>query len=507
MIFDTSRLPLPLRLSADLCIVGSGAGGSMAAMTAAEAGMNVLVLEAGEFLTPGDMVQREEEMFPRLYWDSGGRTTEGREVKIHQGRGIGGSTLHNLNLCKRIPESIRDEWSKQRRLEKLSNAVWDSLYMEVENLLSVSQVPPDRWNRHNQILKAGCEALGWAGGGLSHNRSGCIGSGFCEIGCAYDAKNNAAKILVPRAVKAGCQFLSLCQAVRVRHERGRVSGIDALALDPSTYRPIGEVTIHAPKVCLSASATASAALLQRSNVPDPSGETGNGLRIHPALVVAGDFEEPVHAWQGIPQTFECTEFLRFDRKGEYTRTWIVPAFAHPVGTSTLIPGHGLPHRRLMQRYPYLAALTAMIHDESAGSVGPKGDLGLSIRYWPNASDRRELVHGLWACAKLLMAAGARRVFIPGKTLRMYERGAVLDEILEIDIQPGDMDMSAVHPMSSVPMGDDPKQAAVNSEGKHHHLEGLYVADGSLFPTSIGVPPQLSVYGLGLHVGRAMAARG
>jgi choline dehydrogenase-like flavoprotein len=99
MIFDAARLPLPLRLKADLCIVGSGAGGAAAAMIAAEAGLRVVVLEAGAYLTPADMVQREEEMLPLLYWDSGGRTTKDRAVKIHQGRGVGGSSLHNLNLC------------------------------------------------------------------------------------------------------------------------------------------------------------------------------------------------------------------------------------------------------------------------------------------------------------------------------------------------------------------------------------------------------------------------
>ena len=168
----------------------------MAAMIAAEAGLSVVVLEAGEFLTPADMVQREEVMLPRLYWDAGGRTTADRAVKIHQGRGVGGSTLHNLNLCKRIPPSIRERWARERKLDHLGPAVWDALYTEVEALLSVSTVPPERWNRHNRILEEGCKALGWKGGGLSHNRSGCLGSGFCEIGCAYDGKNNAAKVLV-----------------------------------------------------------------------------------------------------------------------------------------------------------------------------------------------------------------------------------------------------------------------------------------------------------------------
>jgi choline dehydrogenase-like flavoprotein len=502
MIFDASTLTLPARLHADLCVVGSGPGGAAAATMAAEAGLSVVVLEAGELLTPGDMVQREEEMFPRLYWEAGGRTTADRAIHIYQGRGVGGSSLHNLNLCKRIPEPIRARWAAERRLEKLPADVWNGLYAEVEALLSVSHVPRELFNRHNLLLEEGCRALGWAGGGLAHNRSGCTASGFCELGCAYDAKNNALKVLLPRAIKAGAEVVSRCQAVRVLHEGGRVRGVEAVALARDTNRPVGLVIVEAARVCLAASATGTPALLLRSGIPDPGGETGRTLHLHPAVVVAGDFDEPVHAWRGIPQTVECTEHLSFTGDGH--RVWIVPAFAHPAGTATLLPGHGAPHRALMERYPHLAVLTAMVHDRTTGRVRPDGDLGLRIDYWPDESDRRELAHGLWACARLLFAAGARRVIVPERPPRIFERGDALDALTTHAIVAGQMGVSATHPMGSVPMGDDPAVAAVDSEGKHHHVQGLWVADGSLFPSSIGVPPQLSIYAMGLHVGRAIA---
>jgi choline dehydrogenase-like flavoprotein len=428
-----------------------------------------------------------------------------RAVKIHQGRGVGGSTLHNLNLCKRIPISIRERWAEERKLSKLPARAWDALYDEVEALLSVSEVPRERYNRHNRLLEEGCRALGWRGGGLRHNREGCIGSGFCEIGCAYDGKNNAAKVLLPRAVAAGADVLSCCQAVRVRHAGGEVQGVEARAIDPRTQRELGAVSIDAPRVCLAGSATGTPALLLRSGVPDPGGETGNHLHIHPALVAAGDFDEPVRAWEGIPQTYECTELLQLDREGGH-RVWIVPAFAHPVGTAALVPGHGPAHREVMKRYANLAVLTAMIHDQTSGRVRPDGDLRLSIDYWPDEGDRRELVLGLVACARLLFAAGARRVFVPGHPPRAYERGDSLGDLETMALTRGSMDVTAVHPMGSVPMGEIPS-AAVDSEGRHRHLRGLWIADGSLFPSSIGVPPQLSIYALGLHVGRAIARRG
>lgn len=502
MIFDTHTLKFPLELSADLCVVGTGAGGAMVARIAAEAGLSVVALEAGEYLVPRDMTQREEEMFPRLFWESAGRTTADRAVKIHQGRGVGGSTLHNLNLCKRIPSSILERWVKDRGLTHLPAPAWQRLYEEVESLLGVAPVPEEEWSRHNQLLEAGVKALGWKGGGLWHNRRGCLGAGFCELGCSYDAKNNAVKVLVPRAIAAGAEILPLCQAVRVEHARGRATAVVAAAIDPVTRRPRGEVRVRARQICLSASATGSAALLLRSRVPDPGGETGRTLRIHPGVVAAGDFEAEVCAWEGIPQAYECTEFLDLDQE-EGHRAWILPAFAHPVGTATMVPGHAGAHAQLMRRYAHLAVFTAMIHDRTRGSVSPDGDFAIRLDYWPNEEDRRELVLGLWGSAALLQAAGAKQVVIPTRRPVVFERGDSLEVVKELEIARGLLDIVAVHPMGTVPMGDDPQVAAVSSEGRHHHLEGLWIADGSLFPSSIGVPPQLSVYAMGLHVGRAI----
>jgi len=270
VIFDAATLPEG-ELSVDLCVVGSGAGGAMVAMVAAEAGMRVVVLEAGEFVTPDDMTQREEQMLPKLYWDGGGRTSADRQVHIHQGKGVGGSTLHNLNLCKRIDPSILSAWRRDRGLAHLPLETWDKLYGEVESLLSVTQVPPDLRNAPNKLLQAACERLGWRWAALSHNRSGCVGSGFCALGCAFDAKNNAAKVALPRAIHAGAQVLTRCQAVTVEHDGERVTGVLARAIDAVSGRPTGRIRIKAATVCLSASATGTAALLQRSRVPDPGG--------------------------------------------------------------------------------------------------------------------------------------------------------------------------------------------------------------------------------------------
>lgn len=503
MIFDASTFAGAKTIETDLVVVGSGAGGLAAAMAAAEAGVRTLVLEGGEYLTPADMSQREEQMFPRLLQDCGSRTTADRAVKLYQGRGVGGSTLHNLNLCKRIPAALRAQWTRDAGLSHLPPAAWDALYDEVETLLSVSAVPRDAWNRHNRLLEDGVAKLGWRGGGLSHNRTGCLASGFCEVGCRYNAKNNALKVLLPRALAAGAEVICNCVALRLLHDGGAARGVEAVAIEPRTRAVLGRVTVKARRVCLSASATGTAALLLKSGVPDASGVTGTTLRIHPALVAAGDFDEPVRAWEGIPQTYECTELLQLDQERGH-RVWVLPAFAHPIGVATLVPGHGAAHRGFMERYPNLAVFTGMIHDLTAGTVAPKGDFGVTIDYWPDEADRAELTLGLWASAKLLFAAGAKRVLIPTRTPRVLAPGDDLEPLKTMPVEKGEIDVVGVHPMSAVPMHDDPRRGPVGSDGKHHHLQNLWIADGSLFPGSIGVPPQLSIYAMGLHVGRALA---
>lgn len=504
MIYDALDLP-NMSLRVDVCVIGSGAGGLTAAMVLAESGLRVAVLEQGGFITPDDMTQREDTMLARLYQDSASRTSVDRRVHIHQGKGVGGSTLHNLNLCKRIPDLLLDQWHRERQLSHLPPSRWLQLYREVEDLLSVTPVAPELYNAHNRLLLDGASKLGWRAGGLAHNRSGCVGSGFCELGCAFDAKNNAAKVMLPRFVDAGGIVLCHTQAVRILHKGGQVVGVQAAVVDDR-----GEVRhrqrIDASRVVVAASATATAALLLRSELADASGLTGKTLRVHPAVVAAGDFEQPVRAWAGIPQTVECTEFLRFgaDRgqPGAPTRVWIVPAFGHPMGVATMMPGFGAQHADVMGRYAHLAVLCAMLHDETLGTVEPDGDLGLRIDYRPSDADVGELSAGWERLCQLLFAAGARRVLLPQPEPMVLRSAAELGRVASADVRLSGL--TAVHPMASVPMSDDPRLGPVDSQGRHHGVAGLWVADGSLFPTSIGGPPQLSIYALGLHVGRAAA---
>src|SRR5262249_39802069 len=154
---------------------------------------------------------------------------------------------------------------------------------------------------------------------------------------------------------------------------------------------------RAKAVVLAASAVGSAALALRSDLPDPHAQAGLGLRLHPSGIVAGVFDMPIKAYRGIPQSYECTEHLSFE-EGSDKRVWIVPAFAHPVGTAAMLPGFGAPHMRRMRDYGRYAVLTALVHDETMGRVTAEGRLDYTL----GDADRAQLAKGIVACARILL---------------------------------------------------------------------------------------------------------
>jgi choline dehydrogenase-like flavoprotein len=152
----------------------------------------------------------------------------------------------------------------------------------------------------------------------------------------------------------------------------------------------------------------------------------------------------------------------------------------------------------MRRYNHLAVLTAMVHDETSGRVTLDGERP-KLDYTMTTGDRAQLARGLVACARLLFAAGAREVTIPAIPAVRLASLRDLDALDTSFVRPHAVPLTAVHPMGTLRMGDDPKTSVVSSQGEHHQVKGLFVSDGSLFPTSIGVAPQISIYSFALHL--------
>ena len=492
-----------VKLEVDVVVCGSGAGGSMAARELARRGLEVLLLEEGGDHFAMSFTQREDEMLPRLFQQIGGQRTDDLAIPVLSGRGLGGSTVHNTNLIKRAPAPILAQWASELGVESAKAATLDPFYAEVERDLGVRPIPADKVNTANAVFRRGVEQLGWRGAIMSHNRDErCVGSGFCELGCFFDAKLNARRVLVPEAVAAGAVVYTDARVERISVERGRAVGATAtLSAADGTER--GRLTARSRAVCLAGSAIGSAALALRSELDDPHAQLGTGLRIHPASLVAGAFDERIDAWRGIPQSFECTE--QFDpTPGSSKRVWLVPSFAHPAGTAAIMPGFGPALVRNMRSYPRMVVVAALVHDVTNGRVYLDGDR-TRIAYQPDSSDRAQLALGARAAARILLAAGAREVTVPALPPIVVRTERDIARIDASRYLPHDGRVMSVHPMGTLRMGRDPTRSVVDSRGAHHQVSGLWVVDGSLFPTSIGGPPQLSIYAFAMQVARTLAS--
>jgi choline dehydrogenase-like flavoprotein len=183
-------------ISADACVIGTGAGGAPVAALLAEAGMRVVVLEEGELHGPETMTARPRDMMPRLYRDGGQIATGGNPpIVLPLGRGVGGTTLINSGTCFRTPPHVLDRWRADHGLD----LDLDEEFALVEEAIGVREVPPEIAGRNGNLVKEGADRLGVSAGYLKRNVRGCIGSGVCAFGCPTGAKQHAGQVWIPRA--------------------------------------------------------------------------------------------------------------------------------------------------------------------------------------------------------------------------------------------------------------------------------------------------------------------
>lgn len=494
-----------LELTCDAVVVGLGAGGGMAFRELARRGLDVVGLEMGEWVSTESIVPYEEEMLPRLFQESGARSTEDMAVNVLQGKGVGGSTVHNTNLCKRLPETIRQRWAFDYGLDWATSASLEDDYEYVESLLDVSRIPDHRVNENNRVLADGLDALDWEGGRLAHNRDhdDCRESGFCELGCPNAGKQNAEKLLVPEGMRAGGRVVTRARVDEVAVDGARARGVRGTAAGEAE----GNVRVDADDVVLAASATGTPDILQRSDLPDDNRLAGSNLHLHPGATVVGHFggtpRAPIESWLGNPQSVDCTELLGFEH-GSDRRAWIVPGAAHPAGAAMFMPGFGPSHGDWMRRYPDVASLIVMLHDHQSGRVHRAEGERIHLHYGLDRKEYEALAVGLRGAAELLLAAGANEAVIPTSPPLHATSSSDLSELTSDQLGPLNPPLAAVHPMSTAWMGRNPDAAVVDPRGEHHEVDGLWVADGSLFPTSIGVPPQLTIYTMGRRIARTVA---
>ncbi len=501
-------------LAPELLIVGSGAGGAVAAATLA-AGHEVVVLEEGAHRTRADFTMREDQTYPLLYQNGGPRMTEDLGIGVFQGRAVGGTTVVNWTTCFRTPARILEHWRRVHGV-RLDEAALIPHWEAVEARLSIAEIPIDQANRNNRLLWDGLGALGLQRESLRRNVKGCMKSGYCGMGCPIDAKQSMLVTYLPDAVAAGATVISGARVDRLEVRAGRVAAVHvtALAWDGARARPVGRITIRPRRVLLSAGAIGTPAILLRSGLGAPSlpGGAAVGKRtfLHPATGLVARYDDPVEGCYGAPQAVASHALA--DR-GDEVGLLLEAAPVHPMFLAAALGGFGGEHEARMRAFHHYAfhgafAIDGLHPSEPGGTVTLRPDGTPAIDYPILPRIWSALREGTRTLARVNLAAGAREVLTshePGVVIRSEADLPALDRARWA---PSSVAVSSFHVMGGAAMGPDPARAVVRAEDlRHHAIENLHVVDGSVFPTGLGVNPQLTIYGLARRAAVAIAAGG
>ncbi|MDO8189231.1 GMC family oxidoreductase [Conexibacter sp. JD483] len=497
-------------IEADVCVIGSGAGGAILAYELARAGRDVLLLEKGPYVQPHQFSEDEVEMIGQLYGDGIMQQTTDFRFTVLQGSCVGGSTTVNNAVCFRTPEPVLRRWNDGGAALDLTRlaASWD----EVEAFLDVHTQTEAVLNRSGSLYLRGAAAIGGAAvlerEVVRANVRDCVGSGYCNIGCAYGRKLSMLDRTLPRAqadFPGRVRIVAECEVERLRTSGGRPARVaDVRArLGGSGGKGGRMVTIRAQDVVVSAGAIASSYLLLRSGIgglfgPGPRLPVGRGLCFNMGAPLTAEFAEPVRAYDGL----QISHYgIPQQQHGFVFETWFNP----PVAQALNMPGWFERHFDNMRRYDHLMAVGVIAGTAGNARVRRALTGGSDISYRPRPEDLRTLGRGLTLLGELLFAAGAERVMLNTWGWDEMRSAAELPRIAELVMDPDYVTLGTGHPQGGNAISADPRRGVVDPQLRVHGFDNLHVCDASVFPSSISVNPQLTVMGLAHYAAPLIAA--
>ena len=510
-VTDASTLTDDIAIECDVAIVGTGAGGGVTAEILATAGLDVVMIEEGGLHGSDDFKMREGEAYPALYQESGSRKTLDKGINILQGRSVGGSTTVNWTSSFRAPPETLAFWQSRFGLAGLDEGQMAPWFEHMERRLGIAPwpVPP---NENNAVLARGAQKLGLSHALIRRNVRGCWNLGYCGMGCPTNAKQSMLVTTIPAALDRGARLLTRTRVDALRWRAGRIEAIDARAMATSGVDAGPQrITVRARHYVLAAGAIGSPAVLLRSRAPDPHRNLGARTFLHPVVLSAALMPEPVNGLRGAPQTVYSDHFLHTAPIDGPLGYKLEAPPLHPVLFGMTVQGFGKAHAELMRRFAHTQVLLALVRDgfhpeSDGGRVGLRSDgspvLAYPLRpvFWDAAK------RALLSMAEIQFAAGAKQV-VP-----VHEQGVLhsswaeaREAIPRLAFEPLAARVVSAHVMGGCGMAATAEQGVVDANGRHWQLENLSVHDGSVFPTSIGANPQLSIYGLTARNASRLAA--
>jgi choline dehydrogenase-like flavoprotein len=511
-ILDASTLADNREFEVDVAIIGTGAGGGVTAEILALAGLRVLLIEEGPLKSSKDFKMREAQAYPALYQESAARKTKDKSINILQGRSVGGSTTVNWTSSFRTPHSTLNYWQENFGLKDYSAEVLAPWFLMMEQRLNVGvwTTPP---NQNNDLLKRGAARLGIPAAAIMRNVKGCWNLGYCGMGCPTNAKQSMLVTTIPSALMHGATLLTRTRADKLIFKGDAVDGLSCIAFDTSGLAPSGKIiNVKARHYVVSGGAINSPALLMRSRAPDPHGLLGKRTFLHPTVISAALFEQKVEGFAGAPQTIYSDHFLDTQPINGPIGYKLEAPPLHPLLFSTTMHGFGAQHSSMMKQFAHTHALLALLRDgfndqSAGGTVQLKSDGSPLLDYPISDFVWNGVKRALLTMAEIQFAAGAKTVYPVHEMAEGYISWAAARKAIEtLPYKPLLTRVVSAHVMGGCTMSDDTKLGIVSSHGRYHGVSNLSVHDGSLFPTSIGANPQLSIYGITAKLASALASQ-
>jgi choline dehydrogenase-like flavoprotein len=490
----------PSTLTCDVAIVGSGAGAGITAELLSAAGLKIVIVEEGPLKSSRDFRQLESEAYPSLYQESAARKTADKAINILQGRCVGGSTTVNWTSSFRTPSATLAYWRQHFGLDDMSDEALSPWFQRAEQRLHVGP-----WlaspNENNELLRKGALKLGIAAAAILRNVRGCWNLGSCGLGCPTNAKQSMLVTTIPSALERGATLLVETRVTRLELQQDRVSALHCDAVSPNGAA-LGRVTrIVAKHVVVAGGAINSPALLLRSGVPDPHHLLGARTFLHPVVLSAATFAQEVAGWQGAPQTIYSDHFLDVDPIDGPIGYKLEAPPLHPLVFTTTLGGFGGGAAATFAQFPNTHALLALLRDgfhaeSPGGRVKLRKDGSPELDYPLTPFVMNGARRALLTMAELQFAAGAEQVFTGHELAPVFTTWQQAKAgIAALPMQPLLTKFVSAHVMGGCGMAADARRGVVRPDGVHWQIDNLSVHDGSLFPTSIGANPQLSIYGI------------
>lgn len=491
------------KLSCEVCIIGSGAGGATAAAVLAAAGKDVIVLEAGGYYDDADFDGAELAGYQRLYTEGGAAATVDHSVGLLAGECLGGGTVVNYTTSFRTPDDIRAEWAAAGvpwftadEYSKSLDAICTRLSVNVNH---------NRISAREQVLDRGLRALGWHVDAMPRNVLACDQGqfcGFCGVGCRLGAKQSVTKTWLVDAQKNNARLVTDTRAQKIRIEAGQAVGVEALSKQGH------HVSIRCKAVVVACGAIHTPALLLRSGLRNEN--IGKNLHLHPVSNVCGVFNDDIRPWEGTMQAIYSDQHrsLTGNYGVKYETTALQPVIA----------GAALPWRSPAQHRKFFAQLTntvgigVLLRDRDGGRVTTDRQGNPVTRYALSPFDRHHLRHGFISAARILEAAGAHTIYSPHAKWCAYEpnRAGSLETFTQsmdsAGWDSGRLALFSFHIMGSARLGNSPNNSATNLDGQTWEARNLFVMDGSSFPSASGVNPMITIEAIAHRNASALAAR-